>query len=160
MSVEQAADAEPLPLRQLCRLGRSCPRSPPVSHRLWLTHNNAEQLFHLELGSFLPVCLRSPASEQQQDDAGSATGFCDVPCHGDRGRLPPPAPVPRASTSTLSTFASPVSSCSATTPAELTLAYHPAIGGATLGLNSRTLPPGVPAKVTLRRVATDAYASA
>lgn len=53
-----------------------------------------------------------------------------------------------------------LSSCSATTPAELTLAYHPAIGGAALGLNGRALPPAAPAKVTLRRVAADAYASA
>ncbi|AQK84099.1 hypothetical protein ZEAMMB73_Zm00001d037491 [Zea mays] len=46
-----------------------------------------------------------------------------------------------------------LSSCSATTPAELTLAYHPAIGGAAQGLNGRALPPAAPAKVTLRRVA-------
>lgn len=53
-------------------------------------------------------------------------------------------------------------SCStaAPAPAELTLAYHPAIGGAALVLNGRALPPTAPAEVTLRRVAGDAYASA
>jgi hypothetical protein len=53
-----------------------------------------------------------------------------------------------------------LSSCSTMTPVELTLAYHPAIGDAALGLNGRALPPAAPAKVTLRRVAADAYASA
>ncbi|CAN6321763.1 unnamed protein product [Urochloa humidicola] len=52
------------------------------------------------------------------------------------------------------------SSPAAPAPAELTLVYHPAIGGAALALNGRALPPASPAEVTLRRVAGDAYASA
>jgi hypothetical protein len=46
------------------------------------------------------------------------------------------------------------------TLAELTLAYHPAIGGTAQGLNGRALRPAAPAKVTLRRVAADEYVSA
>ncbi|CAN6302586.1 unnamed protein product [Urochloa humidicola] len=52
------------------------------------------------------------------------------------------------------------SSPAAQAPADLTLVYHPAIGGAALALNGRTLPPAAPADVTLRKVAGDAYASA
>ncbi|CAN6285979.1 unnamed protein product [Urochloa humidicola] len=52
------------------------------------------------------------------------------------------------------------SSPAAQAPAELTLVYHPAIGGAALALNGSALPPASPAEVTLRRVAGDAYASA
>jgi hypothetical protein len=40
-----------------------------------------------------PSVITRTTFEQQQDDAGSATGFRDVPRHGDRGRLPPPAPI-------------------------------------------------------------------
>ncbi|ONM18201.1 hypothetical protein ZEAMMB73_Zm00001d004027 [Zea mays] len=53
-----------------------------------------------------------------------------------------------------------LSSCSATTPMELTLAYHPAIRSTTQGLNDRALPPATPTKVTLHHVAVDPYASA
>ncbi|XP_062217049.1 uncharacterized protein LOC133917093 [Phragmites australis] len=53
----------------------------------------------------------------------------------------------------------------AAAPAELTLVYLPAIGGAALGLNGRALPPAAPAEVRLRQVAgpagdAAAYASA
>ncbi|RLN41057.1 hypothetical protein C2845_PM01G01320 [Panicum miliaceum] len=53
-----------------------------------------------------------------------------------------------------------LSSSSSPAPADLALVYLPAIGGAALGLNGRTLPPAAPAEVTLRQVAGDAYASA
>ncbi|KAJ1299132.1 hypothetical protein BS78_01G508200 [Paspalum vaginatum] len=59
-----------------------------------------------------------------------------------------------------------LSSSPSPAPAELTLVYLPAIGGAALGLNGRALPPAAPAEVRLRRVAVDgdsaaaAYASA
>ncbi|CAL4928653.1 unnamed protein product [Urochloa decumbens] len=56
------------------------------------------------------------------------------------------------------------SSPAAPAPAELTLVYLPAIGGAALALNGRSLPPAAPAEVTLRQVAGEAagnaYASA
>lgn len=43
-------------------------------------------------------------------------------------------------------------SCTSTPPEELTLVYHPAIGGAALEVAGRALPPASPAKVTLLRV--------
>lgn len=56
------------------------------------------------------------------------------------------------------------SASAASPPAELTLLYFPAIGGAALELNGRALPPAAPAEVRLRRIAGDhgaaAYASA
>ncbi|GJN30067.1 hypothetical protein PR202_gb18345 [Eleusine coracana subsp. coracana] len=50
----------------------------------------------------------------------------------------------------------------AAAPAELSLVYLPAIGGAALVLNGRALPPAAPAEVKLRQVAGEsaAYASA
>jgi hypothetical protein len=53
-----------------------------------------------------------------------------------------------------------LSSSSSPAPAELALAYLPAIGGAALALDGRALPPAAPAEVALRRVAGGAYASA
>uniref|UniRef100_A0ACD5WPK5 Uncharacterized protein n=1 Tax=Avena sativa TaxID=4498 RepID=A0ACD5WPK5_AVESA len=47
------------------------------------------------------------------------------------------------------------SPCSSTAPNELTLVYHPAIGGAALELAGRALPPASPAEVTLLRVRDD-----
>uniref|UniRef100_A0ACD5WF24 Uncharacterized protein n=1 Tax=Avena sativa TaxID=4498 RepID=A0ACD5WF24_AVESA len=54
----------------------------------------------------------------------------------------------------LSSSSSP--SCSSTAPNELTLVYHPPIGGAALELAGRALPPASPAEVTLVRVRDDA----
>uniref|UniRef100_A0ACD5TTK9 Uncharacterized protein n=1 Tax=Avena sativa TaxID=4498 RepID=A0ACD5TTK9_AVESA len=50
-------------------------------------------------------------------------------------------------------------SCSSTAPNELTLVYHPPIGGAALELAGRALPPASPAEVTLVRVRDDDDAS-
>ncbi|KAG0553155.1 hypothetical protein BDA96_01G570400 [Sorghum bicolor] len=74
-------------------------------------------------------------------------------CRATMMQFPPPPP-----RLDIRAFYLRLASCS-TAPAELTLAYHPAIGGAALGLNGRALPPAAPAEVTLRRVASgDAYA--
>ncbi|CAN6290927.1 unnamed protein product [Urochloa humidicola] len=85
--------------------------------------------------------------------------MCRATTMEDGGFLRPSPPTLdiRAFYLRLSSSPSPSPSSS---PPELTLVYLPAIGGAALGLNGRSLPPAAPAEVTLRQVAGDAYATA